>query len=239
MTQRPAHRTLSTLALATLVGLTVCGGCTRTDRAVTPAAQPAQTQDPEAVRQRIAALIEKRAISQDEATDEPVYTPSIDTPTSDPRGQAFEAAEELTAYGRTAFPALIAHFDDRRQSVAFRRTNRATVGLACFAIIEDQVYPTPSDYRGSFYRTGADGKTHERPLFLKPGLFDRSTAAVWLAAREHKSLLEIQIEALTWLIGEENGIGCPEEKDRELYVYPLQRQLERLKRQLPRPASGN
>ncbi len=239
MMQRPTHRTFVAMTLAALVALAACGGCASTDRAVTPATQPVQPQDPAAVHQHIEALIEKLAISQDEATDEPVYTPSIDTPKSDPRVQAFEAAEELTAYGKTAFPQLIAHFDDRRQSVAFRRTNRATVGLASFAIIEDEVYATPSDYRGSFYRTGADGKTHERPLFLKPALFDRSTAAAWFAAREHKSLLEIQIEALIWLIGEENRIGYPEEKDRELYLYPLQRQLERLKRQLPQPASGD
>lgn len=235
---------------AALVLLNASGGCAKSDRnaardpaggvsgAAAPATQTAPSQDPEVVRQHIEALIERLAISQGKATDEPVYTPSIDTPSSDPRVQAYEAAKELTAYGKTAFPQLLAHLDDPRQSVAFRRILPATLGLACYAIIEDEVYPMPEDYRGSFYRTGADGKAYERPLFVKAGLFDRSSVAAWLAAREQKSLLEIQIEALGWLIEEENRIGYPAENDREQFLYPLERQLEQLKRLLPARGNG-
>ena len=178
------------------------------------------------------ALVEKLAISQAPASFQPVYTPSRDTPASDPRVVAFEAAEQLKACGKAAFPNLLEHLGDGRQSVAFRRMLPATVGLACFTIIEQLVYGLPADYRGSFYRDGADGQLHDRVLFLKPGMFDQGSAADWLAARERKSLTEIQVEALEWLISQEEHIGFPTEQDREDYLYPLERQRNRLLTQL-------
>ena len=63
-------------------------------------------------------------------------------------------------------------------------------------------------------------------------MFDSKSAAAWLAAREDKSLTEIQVEALGWLIEQEKQIGFPTEEDRELFLYPLERQRDRLLAQL-------
>jgi hypothetical protein len=104
-----------------------------------------------------------------------------------------------------------------------------TVGLACFAIIEAQVFPLPSNYAGSFARAGVDGEMHDRPLFSKPGPFNADTVAVWLEARDGKTLTEIQIEAVEWLIAQETKIGFPTDADREKYLYPLERQVAELK----------
>jgi hypothetical protein len=182
--------------------------------------------------QQIGALIEKLAISQEPAEFRPVYTPSKDTPRSDPRVIAFEAAERLRECGKDAFPGLLAHLEDDRQSVAFVCRLPADVGLACFTIIEGMVYGLPGDYRGSLHREGADGQLHERVLFAKPAMFDPNSAEAWLDAREDKSLTEIQVEALEWLIEQEKQIGFPTEEDRELYLYPLERQRDRLSSQL-------
>jgi hypothetical protein len=182
----------------------------------------------------IEALIEKLAISQAPAAEAPVFTPSRDTPRTDSRVIAYEAAEELKKCGKAAFPHLLEHLDDKRQSVAFRRGIPHDVGDACFCIIREQVFCLPEGYEGSFYRTGADGRLHERPYFLKTALFDRRSVKSWLDARRDKSLEEIQVEALRWLIQQERQIGFPSEQDKQRYLYPLERQLARIERRLRR-----
>jgi hypothetical protein len=174
-------------------------------------------------------LVEALAISQEAASTSPVYTPSKDTPRNDTRVIAHEAARELERRGKAAFPVLLAHLGDGRQSIALRRTLPSTVGDACFCLIERQVFNLPEDYRGSMYRVGADGMQHERPLFLAPGMFDTSTVAGWLGQREHATLAELQTEALAWLIEQEKKIGFRSHEDRESYLCPLERQLTRVK----------
>ena len=174
-------------------------------------------------------LIEKLAISDEPAGDEPVYTPDLETPRTDKRVIAYEAAEKLREYGKAAFAQLLARRHDKRQSVAFRRVIPHTVGLACYCIVEDVIYNLPEDYRGSFYRKGGDGEMHERPRFLAPGIFDEDTVEAWLRVRHDKTLTELQIEALEWLIDKEKNIGFPTERDREKFLLPLERQVSRLR----------
>ncbi len=124
-------------ALTLISVVTLLAGCSRTK----PVPQP--TTD---IASEIKALIEKLAISNEPAADAPVYTPSIDTPKSDPKAAAYAAAERIRTYGKDAFPYLLKHLDDQRQSVAFRRVLPSTVGDACFCIIRDQVFNLPKDY---------------------------------------------------------------------------------------------
>src|SRR6185436_17545259 len=79
---------------------------------------------------RIAELISRLAISQEPAGEEPIYTRTKDTPKTDKRVIAYDAAERLREFGTKAFPALLKSLDDRRQSVAFRRVVPHDVGLA-------------------------------------------------------------------------------------------------------------
>jgi hypothetical protein len=186
----------------------------------------------------IGGLIELLAISNQAAGNEPILTPSKDTPRDDPRVQAFAAAAELEKKGNSVFPQLLQHLDDKRQSVAFRRVIPHDVGDACFCIIRVQIFPVPRDYKGSFYRSGADGKLHARPLFFEPALFDKATLPKWLEKRKDKSLREMQIEALTWLIDQERKIGFRNEKDKALYLFPLERRLDEIKTGKPLTEPG-
>jgi hypothetical protein len=138
---------------------------------------------------------------------------------------AYDAAGELEKYGKRAFPFLLKHMDDKRQSVAFRRVIPHDVADACFCIIRDQVFCLPDDYRGSIYRTGADGKMHERAYFSDPDLFTHQTIGPWLDARKDRSLEAMQVEALEWLIDQEKRIGFQDEEARKQFLHPLERQL--------------
>lgn len=224
------HRFAGPLILAA-----VLTSCERTG--VLPTPHAAETRRGASIRANnqgnadrdILELIGKLAISDQPAVDGPVFAPTDQTPASDSRVIAYQAAEKLGEYGKEAFPQLLAHRHDERQSVAFRRVLRHSVGLACYSIIEDLIYNLPEDYPGSFYRTGADGEMHARPRFFAPGIFDASTVEQWLKDREDKSLTELQIEALEWLIAKEEAIGFAADADREQILVPLQRQVSRLK----------
>jgi len=186
----------------------------------------------------INSLIEVLAISNEPAGNEPIYTPTPGTPKNDPRLLAIQAAEKLTKQGTNAFPKLLEHLNDNRQSVAFRRVIPHDVGDACFCIIRGQIFNLPGDYKGSFYRVGADEKLHARPLFFKPALFDRKTLPKWLEQRKDKTLQEMQIEALTWLIEQERKIGFRNVEGKEAYLYPLERRLDDIKTGRPLKVSG-
>jgi len=178
----------------------------------------------------IEALIEKLAISDEPAINGPIYTPSKNTPRTDKRVVAYDAAKKLMSYGKQTFPYLLKHLDDKRQSVAFRRVEPHNVADACFCIIRMQVFFLPEDYRGSFCRTGADGKMHDRAYFLKPALFTYDTIESWLEERKEKSLEEMQVEALQWLIEQEKRIGFQNKKDKKDFLYTLERQLSKVKK---------
>lgn len=178
--------------------------------------------------EEIEALIEQLAIAQEPAGDAPILTPRRDAPKTDPRMIAMEAGRKLGDYGQAAFPYLLKHLDDNRQSVAFRRVLPSTVGDACFCIMRGQLIPLPSDYEMSIMREGADGQLHERPLYAGRDIFDPGTIAAWLEARRYGSLEEMQVETLQWVIDEEKKIGFRNEKDKQDYLHPLERQLDRV-----------
>ena len=180
----------------------------------------------------IEALIEKLAISEQLAGDFPVYTPSRNTPKTDKRIVAYDAADKIKSYGKLAFPYLLKHLGDKRQSVAFRRVIPHDVADACYCIIRSQVFLLPESYHGSFYRKGADGENHGRPYFLKPALFTPQTIESWLAERRDMTLSEMQIEALQWLIEKEKEIGFQNKEDKKKFLYPLERQLKKVERRL-------
>jgi hypothetical protein len=69
-------------------------------------------------------------------------------------------------------------------------------------------------------------------------LFGRSTLKEWLKAREGRSLRDLQIEALSWLIKREQAIGFQNENDKKQYLYSLQRQLEKIKSDKVRTKNG-
>lgn len=179
------------------------------------------------------ALIDRLAISDAEATADPVFTPTKDTPKTDRRVIAYDAGEELVELGAEAFPSLVASLNDKRQSVAFRRTLPSSVGEACYTLITRQLYALPPGYSGSIFRKGADGQHHERPVFSKD-LFSTVDLKQWLAARRGRTLGELQIEAFGWVLAEEEKIGAATPKDEEEFLSPLRAQSKALQGKLKR-----
>lgn len=174
----------------------------------------------------IEALIDKLAISDQPAGDHIIFTPSIDTPKDDKRVIAYEAIKKLMSCGKRTFPYLIKKFDDNRQSVAIKPKIPITVGGTCYHIIEQMIFDLPEDYQGSYLRIGADGQYHNRPYSLGQDLFTWDTIEAWLEERKNKSLEEIQIEALEWMIEREKEIGFQNKEDMKEILTPLEKQLK-------------
>ena len=184
-----------------------------------------------ATDQKIRALIEKLAISEQPASNEPFVT------YNNPRNaelvkQVHSTANELEKFGMAAFPHLIAHLDDSRQSVPFRRVLPSTVGDAFLSIVMRQIYALPNGYSdtASLFRRGADGKLHEQPVWSKQ-IYDGIGAHKWLTDRKGKSLRELQLEAIEWVLKIQKEIGARTRAERDEYIAPLEAQVARLRKE--------
>ncbi len=185
-----------------------------------------------------AELIERLALSVGPAKD------ATRTYNKEKQDFAYAAADKLRRQGEKSHGLLLKHLTDERLSVPFEAVRYATVGHACYHILRQQIFACPDDYGyDGYWRKGADGRLYRNPYFyetndLKPSLFGRSTLKEWLKAREGRSLRDLQIEALSWLIKREQAIGFQNENDKKQYLYSLQRQLEKIKSDKVRTKNG-
>ena len=184
----------------------------------------------EGTDQRIRALIDKLAISEQPASKEPLVT------YNNPRNaelvkQVHSTANELEKFGMAAFPHLIAHLDDSRQSVPFSRVLPSTVGDACLSIAMRQIYALPDGYSdtAALFRRGADGKLHEQPVWSRQ-IYDGVGVHKWLTDRKGKTLRELQLEAVEWVLKTQKEIGARTIAERDEYIAPLEAQVARLRR---------
>lgn len=136
--------------------------------------------------------------------------------------------------GIKAFPYLITHLGDKRQSstTCDRSVTGMTVDQACLEILQDIIHVIPEDYPRSLYREGADGELHPRAYIcsVENSIFTSESAEDWFKQRENKTLKELQIEALEWVIEEERKIGFKDKSEEEQILRPLLRQLKRMKK---------
>lgn len=135
---------------------------------------------------------------------------------------------------KKAFPYLISHLGDERKSstTCERSVTGMTIEQACLVILQDIIHIIPEDYPPSLYREGADGKLHPRPYIcsVENSIFTSESAEDWFKQRENKTLKELQIEALEWVIEGERKIGFRDNAKKELILSPLLRQLKRMKK---------
>jgi hypothetical protein len=193
----------------------------------------------DATDQKIRALIEKLAISDRPAPKEPLVT--YNNPKNAELVQRVEAtASEIEKFGSIAFPQLMAHLDDPRQSVPFRRVLPSTVADACLSIIMRQVYALPNGYSetASLYRRGADGKLHEQPVWSRQ-IYDGVGARKWLTDRKNRTLRELQLEAVEWMLKIQKEIGARTTAEREEYIAPLEAQVTKLRREADPGSAAN
>jgi hypothetical protein len=164
------------------------------------AEEPKQLSDKE-----IKALIEKLTSPNPEpkaAKDPCLKVPAdFDRKKQELVNQAFE---DLHKAGPQAFSQLVASWEDKRYSITVAHCLSGayynwTVGEACRAIIYDQLQP---------YGTWQEGGGDPRSMAHRPGyphefLWTEKETKDWLAARKAKSLGEMQLEILDWIVGEE------------------------------------
>lgn len=115
-----------------------------------------------------------------------------------------EAVVQLRKIGPRAFPALIERWNDERYCVTtFHRlseySHNATAGGVCQMTIFDQLQPysiwprSEDDPRGK----------PKRPGYASKFLVSQQEARAWWEKNKQKTLFEMQLEVLDWVIAEE------------------------------------
>jgi hypothetical protein len=211
-------------------GPAVAGASTTTPHG----SSPESATGPEAPSaDEIEALIEQLVFAEGEATEDPVITPGI-TAEGELYREQYESCQRafrrLTELKDRAFPYLIAHLNDRRQSIPFRNhCIGQSVGHACYWCIYFQLQDRPKDYSSYGYvRIGRDGQEHVQPYWDGTPFDDAGGVANWLEQNKHLPYPAMQIECLTWLLSREKAIGARNADSYFQDILPLEiRILER------------
>ncbi len=167
------------------------------------AAIPCRADDQAVVEKKVKALIEQLA-SPNKAPDltqlDPKYPADFDYAA---QRRVRSAIQQLSDMGTKAFPLLLEHAGDKRYShtgctaICFN----VTVGRTCFLIVQNNL----EAYKHlDVVKKGDSREDPARPeyaVFCK--LKEPKTAASWWKTRQDKSLRELQIETLEWVISQE------------------------------------
>jgi len=119
----------------------------------------------------------------------------------DKQEKVHEAREKLRQIGPKAFPLLIEQWDDDRYclTICVSGASNESVGWICRSILFDQILPY-----GYWPNVKGDPRfSPRRPSY--PGEFfaSKKAAAKWWEKHKDKTLCQIQLEALDWVIAEE------------------------------------
>jgi hypothetical protein len=126
------------------------------------------------------------------------------------QGRVNDAFNKLTEIGLPAFPYLQARFGDERYCFtrdAGPAEENYSVGYVCKLIIDRQLQPCGYFTRGAKDKTGReeDPRTHSRrPSYFEHFELDKSrTFESWWNVHKNKSMRDIQIEVLEWIVTRE------------------------------------
>lgn len=117
------------------------------------------------------------------------------------------ARERLNEIGPAAFPVLLANAKDTRYSDTLQggaANTNIDVGTTCFCIVWHQLQPQ------GILPIGSDGREERRELPRRPhyplehGLNDPAKAKAWWAERRNKTLRELQVEVLEFVVEHES-----------------------------------
>ena len=183
--------------------------------------------------QEIRDLVEQLVFAEGKAIEDPVLSPGV-RDNSDGYRKRFEtcriAFRRLSEFRGLAFPILIEHLDDDRQSIPFRNHYLGqSVGDACYWNIYFQLQDRPRDYsRYGRIRKGRDGQDHTQPYWEGTPFGDAGGLREWLDANKSLSYTQQQIKCLNWLLEKEQAIGAYDAESYFLNILPLEiRILER------------
>jgi hypothetical protein len=124
----------------------------------------------------------------------------------DPRRQTDMAKviDQILEIGPAAFPHLIERFHDERYSITTESGLSGvpynwSVGKVCKEVVQAQVQPCDI-----WCKCGEDPRGYpRRPNFFHEAFGSKEAAAAWWEKNQAKSLQQIQLEALDWMIAEE------------------------------------
>ena len=107
----------------------------------------------------------------------------------------------LADAGIQAFPLLLEQLDDKRYSFtkdAGENDFNWSVGRACFDVMRCQVEPW-------YYKTlpGTNGDYCLRPRYTGHYFRNAAAAKSWWETHKHKSVHDLQIEVVQWILAEE------------------------------------
>ena len=185
--------------------------------------------------QTIERTVDQLVFTDGDATNEPVFSPGVKDKSPE-YAERFkkvrEAFDALTKLKVNAFPVLLKHLDDKRQSINFRNHYLAnSVGDACMWIIVFQLQDRPKGYSSYGYqRKGKDNKDHPKPYWEGTPFDDAGGVKKWIAQNENLSYIEMQVKCLQWLLEGEKKIGVTDPASYFENILPLEVQI--LRRQL-------
>lgn len=146
---------------------------------------------------------------------------------------SYKAYDELLkSKNRKTIVSLSKYFDDSRTAISMRAVSHSTLGDTCFEIIEMILFNFPKGYAYGYNRRGKDGKSHQNPYYSHEKLFTKDNFPQWLNARKDKSLLDMQIEVLEYVINAEKKIGFRSIADKNNYLKLLENHLQKLQLKL-------
>ena len=117
------------------------------------------------------------------------------------QAQVHRACVKLTELGPRAFPFLIERWEDKRYCLTTEVAayDNQTVGVICRWIIDDQLQPY-----GRFQKGYADPRGKPlRPGYAATFLASQTAAGQWWGKNKDKTLSQMQLEVLDWVIAEE------------------------------------
>jgi hypothetical protein len=229
----------------------ILGGCSQPQQPagkqllLTPLADIVVSPEQEA---EIKALVEQLVFADQPAENRPVLNPHMKAYDADGKeGKSIVKTDNLEEYQKRfdacqqafqklsdfkilAFPELIAHLDDKRQSINFRNHYLGnSVGDACYWNIYYQLQDRPENYSSyGLSRTGRDGQQHDKPYWGGTPFDEAGGLKEWLQQNRILSYVEMQIRCLQWLLDKEKEIGACDADSFFENILPLEiRILER------------
>ena len=195
-----------------------------------PAESDAPVEPPRISEAEIEAIVDQLVFADSDAENKPVISPCI-TDDSEAYRKRFETCQ--TAFRRlselkdVAFPVLIKHLDDNRQSINFRNHHLGnSVGHACYWNIYFQLQDRPRGYsRYGYSRKGRDGEEHPKPYWEGSPFDEAGGLREWLTANENLNYQQKQIKCLNWLLEREKRIGAPNARSYFINILPLEIQI--------------
>lgn len=182
-------------------------------------------------------LVDQLVLNEGKASNEPVLSPGV-ADKSPEYTQRFKKVQDafgkLTELKFKAFPVLVKHLDDKRQSINFRNHYVAnSVGDACMWNIYFQLQDRPRNYsKYGYQRKGRDGSSHPKPYWEGTPFDDAGGIAKWLEQNKDLSYIEMQIKCLNWLLDGEKKIGASDADSYFENIFPLEIQILRREMEL-------